>query len=211
MGVAPLAAVKIRIEPGDVIVEMLSIVVAILLALAVNNWQEHLRQQRDLRTNVVNIVRELEYNQRALSALLPQHEREAAGFHKETSADLGRHEQLSLDDFFHVFRGVAPRGLGVIQLQQDAWQIAQGDPSFAAMPAEQRLALARVYSKQAFLNEIYARLIDHVPSTSAPTYFPALLALSLDFSDATITEHELLRAYAEVLSQLRTAYAIPGS
>jgi hypothetical protein len=209
MGAAPLAAVKIRIEPGDVIVEMLSIVIAILLALAVNNWQEHLKQQRDLRTNITNIVRELEFNQRALSALLPQHDREAIAFHKVATADLGRHEQLSLDDFFHEFEQIAPRGLGVIQLQQVAWQIAQSDPSFSAMPADQRLALARVYSQQAFLNQIYARLIDHVPSTSASTYFPALLAISLDFADVKTAEHALLRSYAQAISQLRAAYSIP--
>lgn len=211
MGAAPRTAVKVRIELGDVIVEMLSIVVAILLALAVNNWQEHLKQQRDLRTNVINIVRELEFNQRELSAIIPQHGLEAAGFHKESSADLGRHEQLSLDEFYHVFRRIAPRGLGVVELQQVAWQIAQGDPSFSAMPADQRLTLARVYSQQAFLNQIYARLIEHVPSTSASSYFPALLALDLDFSDVTIAERELLRAYTEVISQLRTAYAIPAN
>jgi hypothetical protein len=201
--------VKIHIEPGDVIVEMLSIVVAILLALAVNNWQEHLRQQRDLRTNVINIVRELEVNHRALAALAPQHDREAAAFRQETSGDLGRHEQLSLDDFYHEFRRIAPRGLGVVQLQQDAWQVAQSDPSFSAMPAGQRLALARVYSQQANLIEIYARIINHVPSTSASTYFPALLAIDLDFSDATIAERALLRAYADAISQLRAAYSIP--
>lgn len=202
---------KIRIELGDVIVEMLSIIVAILLALAVNNWQEHLRQQRDLRTNVINIVRELEFNQRSLNAIVPQHEQEHLAFHRETSADLGRHEQISLDEFFHKFRRIAPNGLGVIQLQQVAWQIAQSDPSFSAMPADQRLALARVYSQQAFLNQIYARLIDHVPSASAPTYFPALLALDLDFSDVTVAERELLRVYAEAISQLRTAYNISSS
>jgi hypothetical protein len=211
MGAAPRAAVKIRIELGDVIVEMLSIVVAILLALAVNNWQEHLKQQRDLRTNVVNIVRELEFNRQQLAALLPQHEDEARGFRQLASADLGRNEQLSLDAFFHEFRRIAPRGLGVIQLQQDAWQIAQGDPSFSAMPADQRLMLARLYTQQAFLNQIYGRLIDHVPSTSASSYFPALLAIDLDFSDATITEHTLLRAYADAISQLGTAYNIPSS
>jgi hypothetical protein len=211
MVAAPCAAVKIRIEPGDVIVEMLSIVVAILLALAVNNWQEHLRQQRDLRTNVVNIVRELEFNQRALSTIIPQHNRESAAFHKETSADLGRHEQVSLDEFFHTFKRIAPRGLGVVQLQQDAWQIAQGDPSFSAMPADQRLALARVYSQQAFLNQIYGRLIDHMPAAQATSYFPALLAMDLDFFDVTDAEHELLHAYADAISQLRAAYSIPSS
>jgi hypothetical protein len=209
MGVAPLTAVKIRIEPGDVIVEMLSIVVAILLALAVNNWQEHLKQQHDLRTNVVNIVRELEYNQRALAALIPQHNREATEFHNETRADFGQHEHVSLDEFFHVFKRIAPHGMGVIQLQQDAWQIAQGDPSFSAMPAAQRLALARVYSQQAFLNQIYSRLIEHMPAAQASSYFPALLALDLDFSDVNVAEHELLQAYAEAISQLRTAYNIP--
>jgi hypothetical protein len=211
LDVASAAAVKIRIEPGDVIVEMLSIVVAILLALAVNNWQEHLRAQRDLRTNVINIVHELEFNQRQLAALLPQHDRESAGIQKEVSADLGRHEDVSLDAFFRLFERVAPRGLGVVQLQQAAWQVAQSDPSFSTMPADQRLALARIYGQQNSLAQISERLVEHIPSTQASTYFPALLAIDLDFIDETIAEHKLLQAYAAVISQLRTAYAIPRS
>jgi hypothetical protein len=208
MELAPPAAVKIRIDPGDVIVEMLSIIVAILLALAVNNWQEHLKQERDLRTNVINIVREMEFNQRQLAALHPQHVREATAINKSVRADLGKHEQLGLDEFFRLLQRVAPRGLGVIQLQEAAWLVAQSDPSFAAMPADQRLALARIYSQQAFLTQDYARLLGHIPSAYAPTYFPALWAVDLDFADENIAEHELLAAYAAAIPQLRQAYSI---
>ena len=201
---------KIRIDPGDVIVEMLSIVVAILLALAVNNWQQNVKQQRDLRVNVTNIVNELAFNQRQLAGVLPRHEREAAAIRKELAADLGTHEQLSLDGFYYLFKRVAPRGIGVAHLQQAAWQIAQTDPSFAIMPPDERLLLARLYTEQTFLTQIYERLLTHIPAAQEPSYFPNLVALSLDFADANVAEQELRKAYAVMIPRLRKAYGVPA-
>jgi hypothetical protein len=202
---------RIRVEPGDVIVEMLSIVVAILLALAVNNWQEHVRQERALHESVASIVREMAYNQRVLAAAARQHEREANAIKALVTADFGRNERISFDAFYKLFAHIAPNGLGGLELQSVAWQVAQGDPSFGAMPAGQRLRLAQIYERQAFLARVYADLVAHVTSVDETNGFPQLVDMDLEFGDVRAAERTLLASYAVAIPQLRTAYGLPAT
>ena len=202
---------RIRIEPGDVIIEMLSIVVAILLALAVNNWQEHLRQEALLRENVENIVHELQVNQRALAALTTRNEAETRAFDREVVTLQHTGERMDFDGFSAFFRRTAPDGIGLLQLQDVAWSVAQSDQSLAIMPTDERIMLASVYAGQDHLRLFYRRLADTLDIPESGDWFVVLASADVDFGDVVSTERSLLVAYGHVIPILTTRYGITSS
>ncbi len=202
---------RVRIELGDVIVEMLSIVVAILLALAVNNWQEHVKQETRLRENVANIMRELDVNQRALAALATRNEAEARAVDREVAKLERSGEQIDFDDFSTFFRRTAPDGLGVLSLQDVAWSVAQSDRSLAIMPAGERIALAGVYEGQEQLRTYYGRLVSTLEIPESGDRFAMLASADLEFGDIIATERSLLAAYRRVIPVLSARYGVTTS
>ncbi|MDE2482350.1 MAG: hypothetical protein KGN02_09195 [bacterium] len=199
---------RIHIELGDVIVEMLSIVVAILLALAVNNWQERVHREHQLRENVANIVRELEVNENAIARVEPQHRREAAAIAREVARLHTRGERMNYDEFAAFFARIAPRGLGGLTVQDVAWSVAQADRSLASMPSNDRLELAETYAEQHDLQVFYERLIANIESYSAPNRFALLANAQPQFGDVLAAESDLLNVYQKLIPQLRARYRL---
>ncbi len=199
---------RIRIELGDVIVEMLSIVVAILLALAVNNWQARLREEHSLRANVANIVREMQANRSVLARVARQHEREAAAIDREVTLLRAHGERMSFDRFTTFFGTIAPHGLGALNLEDVAWTVAESDRSLAVMPSGERIALASVYEEQRDLRTYYDRLITTIETDTDANRFPLLADEAYQFGDVVAAEDELLHAYAAVIPALERRYRL---
>lgn len=198
----------VRIEPGDALLEFASIVIAILLALAVNNWQSGLHEKKLLRDNVANIVHELEYNQRSLQAVMPQHERETDAILNRVDRELKGNAYMSLQDFFNFFRSMAPRGLGPLRLQSAAWRVAQSDASIAIMPTSDRLELESIYDQQEWLQRYDDALVTQVESLRSGNTFPTLMNMFFISGDVVDSEEQLAKRYARVIPRLRRAYGL---
>ncbi|HTU70937.1 MAG TPA: hypothetical protein VMF11_11525 [Candidatus Baltobacteraceae bacterium] len=199
---------NVHIEPGDVIIEMGSVVIAILLALAVNGWQEHVHQQEALHENVASIVHELSFNQGALVALAQRHTAAAKAIDAKVAASFGRDESLTFDQFYTFFEQIAPKGLGRLSLHDAAWQVAQSDPSMTGMPDAERLRIAEIYDEQSYLTDSYGRLVARLEGANQSNFFELLTDMDLEFGDVRAAESELLRNYAEEIPRLRHAYGL---
>jgi hypothetical protein len=199
----------VKIDPGDAVLEFASIVLAILLALAVNNWQAGLRERAQLRANVAMVVGELEANQRMLLAVNPRHEREARAIARRVDRDMKNGAYISFEGFFAYFISVAPNGLGPIHIQDGAWQIARSDASISAMSSADRLELGRIYEQQGQLRDFSDALSAQVESMHAGNMFPTIANMALIFGDLVPTEEQLEARYTQMISRLRNTYDVP--
>lgn len=199
---------RIKIELGDVVVEIVSIVVAILLALGVNTWQARIHRRAVLRNNVANIVAEIRRNARLLAPLERKH---VAVDRRLQSVYLraGNSEAVSSGRFMAVLQRAAPTGLGVLQIQDIAWQIAQQDNALALMPYEQRAQLTALYARQQDLRANYSRTLNAIEGLSSRNAYFTLRATVLSFGDVVAAEADLMRDYGPLASELTRAYAIP--
>jgi len=196
----------IRIDPSDLLLEIVSIVIAILLALAVNRWQEGLAHNRTLHESLLNVRQEIVSNRATLEKTVPLHQRVATAFLTFVSK---RPEgaPLTFAQVFQLFHRTAPLGFQPVHGDDIAWQIAQSTQAVSYMPYETRAALTRVYDEQTALYSAQQRFVDTAFSPSAPSndYYPAAFAAALWLGDVANDESELLRRYETALKLLPTS------
>lgn len=183
--------------------EIISIVIAILLALAVNRWQEELAHQRTLHESLVNIRQEIVDNRTVLLSRMPLHKRVENAFvafaHTHESA-----AKVTFPQAYRMFQTVAPRGFNPFKGDNIAWQIAGTSQALSYMPYATRVALTKVYEVQNAVYTAEAKFIDAAVSPTAPSndYFSEVFAASLWLGDATYDETVLLKLYDDALKTL---------
>lgn len=205
-GVSDEKRVRFKIEPGEVVLEIFSIVVAILLALAVNSWQQRLHDERTLRASLANIANEMQINQRFVDHYRPHH----LAVYRAFGALLSRRSQdrvVSFGEFIGLVERSSPRGIGGVSLQDIAWRIAQTDQGLSLMFYRERTQVAEIYEIQSARRGALER---YVQILSAPTlqpkdnfYFVAL-ATYLALGDLVSAEDELGSQYTRELAALRS-------
>ncbi len=197
-----------RVDPADLVVEVFSIVLAILLALAVNQWQDQRKTQAEVRQSLSNIANEMRSNRRMLEELMPHHQHILAGLTRDFSSAA----PVSASAFFSKIGPILERrGIGVFSPEAFAWNVATSQPSVNAIPYDLRVSLERVYDQQRWCEDIARRLGDdfHIGVTDlSPNFYSVTLDLSEDAGDLIINEHELDILYATMLKKLA---AVDGS
>jgi hypothetical protein len=195
----------IRIDPSDLALEIVSIVIAILLALAVNRWQEDLTHQRTLRESLVSIRQEIVDNRISLTQKMALHGRVAGAFMRFAMAHQ-RKADVTFPDVYRLFRSAAPRGFQPMHGDDIAWQVAQSSQALAYMPYATRISLTRVYDEQTSVYMAELRFLDAAFSPAAPSkdYYAQAFAAALWLADVTNAEQELLRRYDAALKILPT-------
>lgn len=183
-----------RIDPADLIVEVISVMLAILLAFAVNHWQEQQRIAQDVTIEIANIRDEIAANDRLLESQREHHRRVWLAFQRLTA----KPRVLTLDDFYGTFYRFSPHGFKPFVGESFAWDIARSSPSVVAIPYDSRVQLERTYAEQALLNSLSGTLGGdmHISSTNRnPDLYVAAMALSLDLGDIVAVEDRLHALY----------------
>ncbi len=194
----------IHIDLSDLLLEIISIVIAILLAIAVNNWQEQRRHIQHRNEALANIRQELKLNAAAVSAAAVQH----YTIYRATLvlSNAGSHgDQLSFEQVRSMWGRVAPHGYDFVQPQHIAWDIAQSDGSLAYADYRTRSALAEAYDKQSSYEteerEGIKELLSSSPSGNANFYFSTADA-EFVFSTVASADKALSKLYAQAIRSI---------
>src|SRR5579872_3351050 len=173
---------RLHINVSDLIVEIVSIVIAILLALTVNNWQQHLKDRALLRESLVNIRQEIQANNAALQQEMRHHLAVAAGFDKLVADNL-QTERIRVRA---AFIQSSPTGFHTVHGSSTAWQIAESShavelmPTANGLPSRNCIANKRPMSLPNKRSSTYL----HPPTpSSGNNFFYATVGLSLVLGD----------------------------
>jgi hypothetical protein len=190
-----------RIDPADVLIEVFSIVLAILLALAVNSWQERIRTDNEVKTLLANVRDEIARN-RAL--LVTEKNHHLAVYHAFEA--LSAHEHVvTLDEFFKTFGKANPTGFHPFEGESFAWDVMRSSPSVNAVPYDTRILLERTYAEQAlFINQNAQVLtaLDVNDTARDPDYYAASLTMTLDLGDIVYSQDKLEGLYDTALRDI---------
>jgi len=198
---------RLHINISDLLVEIISIVVAILLALAVNNWQEHQRQKALLQQSLRNITQEVEANAAALQRELPHHLAAADGFARLVALHSGD-ERIDYRQVRTEFIRTSPNGFHSTHASSIAWQIAQASRALDQMPYDERARLTRLYQLQDLHESAEAKVFDLLaaPAPAAGNnFFYGTVGLSIVLGDVAGTEAILAQQYKTTLAALHSS------
>jgi hypothetical protein len=191
-----------RIDPADVLIEVFSIVLAILLALAANSWQERMRTDREVKILLANVRDEISQNRTLLVAEKGHHLKVYNAF-KALSA----HEHVvTLDEFIGTFSKANPTGFHPFEGESFAWDVMRSSPSVNAVPYDTRILLERTYAEQVLFISQNAQVLTtlEVNDTARdPDYYAASLSMTFDLGDIVYSQAKLEGLYDKALRTLQ--------
>ena len=183
----------------QLIIQPIMIVLSILAALAVNNWQEkHARDKRvaDAKTAFVN---EITANKQLLrSAFYLPH-------HQKLQADYDTAMRNNAPDPGTLFE----TGLHPAPLRDSAWRMLSGTATLMEMPSGLLLAITDIYRLQDTVekrNENFMNaLLTPRPDRDTPAYAKDVAeSIRLFLNGLVPAEEELLRYYDHALDRLKS-------
>jgi type II secretory pathway pseudopilin PulG len=182
---------------SQLIIQPFMIVLSILAALAVNNWQEsRARAQRaaDARTAFASEIRA---NKDLLLSdnYLPHHRRLKEEYDKAAKGETGDPET-----FFDT--GVHPT-----PLRDSAWRMLSGSAILMELPSELVLALSDIYRAQDSIEKFNDGFLTAVVAPRSDRETPAYekdvaLSIRLYLNDLVSAEERLLRSYEHAIPRL---------
>jgi hypothetical protein len=189
---------KDRTWVTQLIIQPIMIVVSILAALAVNNWQEARTKARRVADARAAFVNEISANKQLLLSAnyLPHHQKLKADYEaamKNNAPDPGT--------FFET--GVHPT-----PLRDSSWRMLSGSATLMELPSGFVLALTDIYRLQdsvekrneGFLNALSAPRSDR----ETPAYAKDVArSISMFLNDLVPAEEQLLRHYDHALERLK--------
>jgi type II secretory pathway pseudopilin PulG len=196
-------AEAVRIDPSDLALEIISIVIAIVLATAVGGFVAHYQAGERTRAALAQIRLEIAHDDEALGAVRAPHVRLRDAFRTLTTRTLS--EQLSFDTFSRTFATAAPRGIHPFDGTTTAWELARGSNALDDLPYELRATLQTRYAELAGLQALNNRTLSQIefsPADDRPNFYFTAVALSLNLSDMTASEDRLARDDATALRAL---------
>ncbi len=197
---------RLRIDPSDLALEIISIVVAIVLATAVGQFVENYRAANRTHEALAAICAEIAHDDERLNAVHPLHERvRAAFFH---TLDRARGEELEYDRFAQTFRTTAPRGFQPFFGTTTAWELARSSDALAGVPYALRATLVTRYAQLALLKDENGSALGSIlsaPTQEHPNFFFVAAALAGTLADVTYAETQLTKDDAAALRALRSA------
>ena len=186
------------------IFESTLVVMSILLALAVKQWQDDNGKRLLISRSLVSFEREIATNKDRIDTLYPFHQ----GLQKLLS-DL-RDEAFSEDSAAEI-RNVLENSLQPTVLLTTAWDTAIATGALAQMDYELVYAMSLTYSiQERFRAQYNSGLSDLLASTVSADSSPMLVYAALRFlNDLVAAEAELQAVYQQALERLRTRSTPP--
>jgi len=184
-----------RIWLSRTIFESMLVVMSILLALAVREWQDTRVTERLIDRSLVSFQRELTQNKSQIENLYPFHlglQSLLAELQVESHPDAARELRNVLDSFQSAV------------LLTTAWDTALATGALSQMDYELVYALSLTYSIQERFRSLYnSGLIDLLNSNLTDDRAPTLAYAATRYvNDVTAAESELLAVYQQALEQL---------
>lgn len=197
---------RLKIDPSDLALEMVSIVVAILLALAVNGWHDAWARHAQEQTALRAIRDELRLNRGDLLEQVALHARVEAAY--RALVDDAPKNVLGSEAFYAAFSRTAPHGYNPVDGESTAWDVARTSDVLTDVPLATRITIEEAYAEQQALRDLNVRVIDDLhfkPEGVNPNFFYAAGAMQIDTNDVTYSERRLRAKYDAALASLDTA------
>jgi hypothetical protein len=188
-----------RLPWGTLLVEAVFTVVAILLALAADDWRQRREERRLADAALASFAMELRDNQRRLAAVRPYHDSLAVGLRAAVET-LDRGDSFTMGSLQPRFRGIVPP-----MLLSTAWDAALTTGALRHVDYALVSELAALYAEQEELDVINQTMFEALVSPDVigrGDYATAVRLGAVFFSDVTPLEQRLTRAYAELLRRL---------
>jgi hypothetical protein len=185
---------SLRIDPSELALEIISIVIAIILATAVGQIIANYQAESRTREALNQIRQEVAQDDAALRDVQPLHRRVLSAFTETLHRTAG--ERLDFDEFTRAFGRAAPTGFHPFFGTTTAWDLARGSNVLANLPYALRATLQTRYAELAQLQTLNAGVFAHLTSTptdSRPNFFFTAATLSLNLSDVAFSEDRLRR------------------
>lgn len=176
------------INPSHLITEIISIVIGILLALAVNGLREDFQHTHIVSKSLHNIAVEIKNNEKQLREVIP--------YHQSCKLSLTDSSGESSKRFSSIWKGLNPP-----MLFKSAYESALALQAFSYMDYELAGAVSQLYFRQQFFYEmihIYAQALISGTTTLNHPAGGEELSLQPAFRDITKMEGELLKEYQRV-------------
>lgn len=194
---------NLRIDLGDVVIEIVSIVLAILLAFVISNWHERSTRQAALHAALVNIHDEMLLNRRLLKQEIPVHLHYQQQF--QSLVESAHSEHISFDRLGATIQRASKDGFHEAALEAIAWEIAQNSTALTDMQYRQRATLTQIYDIQAITMQRQDRFASNLilPSAAANgNWFYSAVESSENLGDVVAAEAELAQGYDRELKEL---------
>jgi hypothetical protein len=203
---APERPARVRIDPSDLALEIISIVVAIVLATGVGQLVDHFRAEARTHQALVELRREIATDDAALRRVTALHRRVWLGFqHVVTTA---HDRQMAFDTFAQTFDTTASHGYQPFWGTTTAWDLTRNSTVLDDVPYELRVRLQTRYAELAGLRSIEERVasgIEFTPSEARPNFYFAAAALVLNLADVVYSEQRLIDDDERALQALARA------
>ncbi len=192
----------LRLDFGDVLVQIVAVFLGVVCAFAVNAWQAQNSERALFRATMVSIVSEIESNQQSLRVVREQHAESAQALSRLIIA-ARRSRFVSGDD---LLKTLQRDRFGTNVPLDIAWQLAQGDRGLNLLSFENRYTLAEVYQVQAAFYASEKRLGDSmlsIPQSPTNNYFIEALDLADQANVVVLAENQLDGLYTKALRKVR--------
>jgi hypothetical protein len=193
----------IRIDLGDVLVQIVAVFLGVICAFGVNAWQTHDAEQTLQRATLAGVIAEIRSNQASLRTVIADHATARnALYGLLVKARTTRF--VSLTDLLLTLKN---RGAFSVNMPLDiAWQLAQSSQGLSLLSYDDRYTLAALYKTQGMFYEAEQRYGDTLLSIrQSPTdnYFIDTIDRTNQVNVVVKVETELDREYSEALKKLR--------
>ncbi|MDP9018399.1 MAG: hypothetical protein M3N19_08775 [Candidatus Eremiobacteraeota bacterium] len=195
---------NIHIDVSDLVLEIISIVVAILLALAVNNWVENRKHHELLVDSLQSIRAEVATNLRHLELAHPHHVRVLAAFFHLVDANRGS-ERVSFSAGWEAFRQAGPGGFNLIVPEETAWTVATSSAATQYMDSRTRTELTKTYIGQHYLNDTQHEFLNtmlHAQPSPGNNFFYSTATAAALLGDLVPFEDQMRDRYTKTLQLL---------
>ncbi len=196
---------KSKIDFRSILIEAVLIVFTVLLALALSEWRNSIKENRTKQAVLNNIVQEIESNKLELE--------EKLGYHSEIAKKLGSYlnsdslwSTLTYRSGMEAMIQIMDKGLQNPNLQTGAWRTAEVSGVVGSFDYETIYTLSNVYRIQMDGPENTWKQLAKLftdPTLTRPENAKQLgLMLQLGFNELASQERSLLRHYERSLEEL---------
>ena len=198
---------RVRIDASDLLLEIISIVLAILLALAVNNWVENRRHQELVNQSLRDIHAELALNLSQIDEAGPFHRRILHGFNALLTKN-GVSETLRYGQIGRTFQSSSPTGFHLMVPEDTAWTVAASSGAVQYMDHDMRTELTKTYASQRLVDQLQHAFINailYTPPAGERNFYYVTAGAGQTLSDLVGLEGQMRKRYKKTLSELDAA------
>jgi len=202
----PRSRWRLRIDPSDALIEFISIVLAIVLATAVNSWREDAQMRSDTRAMLSEVRQEITANRDALMARYQHHIEVYTTMDALARRSEPRH-YTNYDAMWQTFHRANPEGFKPFYGVETSWDVAQSTGLLRNVDFNTLKVLVAAYAMQGRANSYLEHLVNdlHIVPAGGDNVFYGLVNLGIDLSDENSNERNLLERYADALAALDRA------